>query len=257
MDILAIWTAGRLTHSPPDTLRYAVAAIVSALLSVVMTVDGIGRPWCFVISAILALIMCIMAFGVRSIPILLRTYLVLWLCGIILGGIMTFLMSAGTMDTYSAALRAKSSPISIIPAGALLLIIAARALISVPKTQSSELVITFRGNSVKTTAICDTGNLLEEPVSGQTVVILNKQSAQTLFSEDELKYLTGNVWVVPATLERRINLVPAHGISGETLIRAVRVDALKVGGNFRRALLAVSDDIGKGTFGAVISPKLL
>jgi sigma-E processing peptidase SpoIIGA len=201
--------------------------------------------------------MCIIAFGVGSFTSLIRRYVILWLGGILLGGIMTFLMSSGTMDVYSDALKSDTSPFAVIPAGILLLFISVRAVSSAPKVRFATVAITFRKVKLDLRSMCDTGNLLEDPITGRPVIVICEKAARRLFFSAEYEYLTGEATEIPNSLEGRTYVIPARSVSGDVLLRAVRPDSITVNGNERRALIAVSEKLSGEAFEAVLSPKLL
>lgn len=60
---------------------------------------------------------------------------------------------------------------------------------------TSEIIyseITYNGKSSRFLSIIDTGNSLREPISGMGVALLCKSSAQKIFSEDEIRILSGD-----------------------------------------------------------------
>lgn len=254
MDVLTLWTAGKLTHSELKVWRVALSAAFGALVSVIATALGASRAAGAVISAVSAFVMTFIAFGYGKPTLIIRRYIFLWLGGILLGGVMTVLMSVGRLQANSDSTNAD---LAVIPMGVLLLFVLVSAIIRTPKVDRTYITLGFRDRSCELRAICDSGNLLSDPFSGESVILIKKEAAAVLFSDSELTYLMSQNGIPPESIFTRVRLIPASSLSGETLIKAVRVDKVTVGGKSCAALVAVTDNIKSENYNAVVSTKLL
>ncbi|MBQ8525010.1 MAG: sigma-E processing peptidase SpoIIGA [Clostridia bacterium] len=257
MDVLALWSASRITHSPVRLPRIIASAIFGGIISVVITVVGAGRAVSVFTGAATAFIMSFIAFGKGKPYLVLKRYIVLWICGIILGGIMTALMSAGSLDIVSGEGNDSGEYILLIPFGAMLLYGLISVITRMPRAESVQLELWYRGKKVSVSAICDTGNLLEDPFSGESVIIVKREEAQALFTAEELDYLSSYSQYVPETISRRLRLIPSSSLGGESLLKAVRLDRVYVGGKDCSAVITLTDNIHNDSFGAIVSSKLV
>ena len=257
MDVLTLWAAGRLTHSKLRAFRISIAAAFGSVTSVIVTAIGVSRIVGLILGCVTSLIMSFIAFGKGSVLLIIRRYIILWLGGILLGGIMTAVMSAGKLNFYTGAENTESIAVAVIPAGALLLFVMVSALIRSPKTSFAEITIFHLGKSSVLRAICDSGNMLVDPFSGETVIFVSAVAAKTIFDVDEIAYLVSKRNDPPKSLCGRIRLIPASSLGGESLLKGVRADKIFVGDKLCSAVVAVTDRIHSESYNAVISTKLL
>ena len=213
MDVLTLWTAGKLTHSELKAWRVALSAAFGALVSVIATALGAARVAGAVISAVSALVMTFIAFGPGKPSLIIRRYIFLWLGGILLGGVMTALMSAGKLQGNSDSTNAD---LAVIPMGVLLLFVLVSAIIRTPKADHTFVTLGFRDRSCDLRAICDSGNLLSDPFSGESVILIKKEAAAALFSDSDKNGKAYTVLFSAGTYftEQAFDLNSAKGNSG-------------------------------------------
>jgi hypothetical protein len=116
------------------------------------------------------------------------------------------------------------------------------------------LEIVYRGRSLRLKALCDSGNLLTDPISGKPCVIADTDEMERIFSLRVSRILKkGDIEHLDAKEARRVRAVPTRTVSGDTVLYAFRMDALRVdmGGGWREidALVAFGN-IGEGAEGA-------
>ena len=107
--------------------------------------------------------------------------------------------------------------------------------------------MTACGTTAAFTALCDTGCLLTEPISGMPVIVA---------SEKSLGKLTELLRAEDPPL--RLRLIPADGICGHRLLRGFIPERVSVGGTEVSAVVAWD---GGGTdyggFGGIVPAKLV
>ena len=257
MDVLALWVAEHLTQSRMRATRVIAAGCVSSALSVAATAMGAGRALSVALTITLPLIMCVIAFGKASPHLFFRRYVFTWLGGLLLGGALTALLRHGAARAYSDALDFRSSVSAAIPVGALSVILFIKTLSRSPPTRHTDVTLTLHRRTVVLRALCDSGNLVTDPFTGECVIVADAEAVRDLFTEDEFHALTSHEKYVPSSLEGRFRVIPACGVSGDTLLRAVRIDEVKVGGKSSRALVALSSTVADAEHAAVIPTRLL
>ncbi len=97
MDFLTLWLAGTAAHKPIAKKRLLIAAALGAFFGTLESCAGIGFGALRVLFGfLLSLAMTAAAFGKpRSAGALLLDSAAVWGAGLLIGGVMTFLMSAG------------------------------------------------------------------------------------------------------------------------------------------------------------------
>lgn len=263
MDVLALWAAGRLTRSRMRARRILSAAAASSAVSVAATALGLSSASSVVLSLSLPLLMCLIAFGKSSARLLIKRYVCTWLGGLLLGGVMCALLRRGAARAYSAALDVTASALGVLPLGVLAVVLFIKTLSRSPPTRSVNVTLTLRHRSVTLRALCDSGNLLTDPFTGECVIIADPTAARALFTEEEFLALTSPASDAVAAhaeldvLAGRFRLIPASSISGELLLRAVRLDEVRIKDKSCRALVTLSSTVAGGDTAAVIPTQLL
>ena len=96
-------------------------------------------------------------------------------------------------------------------------------------TASAEVELVFDGRAVRLHAMCDSGNLLRDTISGRPVLIADTAATEALFLG---KYPPASSWSaetlseLPEPLARRIRLIPTNSVGGDRLMVALRPDGL-------------------------------
>lgn len=250
MDVLTLWAVGRLTHSPMRAARLSAAAALSSAVTVAAVALGSSRIFSLALSAALSLVMCRIAFGRARAAPFIRRCVILWLGGLLLGGCMTALLQLGRLSPHSAR-DAGIDAATLMPAGALLAMLLTRTLSRTPRARFSSITLRQSGKSVTLRGLCDSGNLLTDPFTGEAVVIVKASAVRELFTEEEYTALISD-GEPPSSLEGRLRLIPASGVSGEALLRALRLDGVYIRGTEFRALVALSEGLSVSDCDAVL-----
>ncbi len=85
-----------------------------------------------------------------------------------------------------------------------------------------DVKIHFRYTVATLRGIIDTGNGLKDGFMGRPVIVAERESLSSLFTNEELEYLKGSdVLVVPESLEGKVHFVPCKTVSGRKLLPAI------------------------------------
>ena len=108
------------------------------------------------------------------------------------------------------------------------------------------IVVTYRGRTVRTLALRDTGNALRDPITGETVTVLSPVLGEKLGIPGEaLRDPAGSM--LPG-----MRLIPARTVGGGGLLAAVRCDSVTIGGRAVGTLVAFArEDFGNGEYQAL------
>ena len=257
MDVISLWITAQITLTRLTVARASVTAAVSALISVVVTALGTSRAVSALITIALSVLMSLTAFKVASFSVMLKRFVILWLSGVLLGGVMTYLMSIGNAEKYSFAFDRHGGTIGLVPIALLLIFILVRTLCTAKNVKNADLTLSFGGKKVSMTALCDSGNLLSDPFTGETVVFVRADKVKTLFNEEEFGYLASNAPIIPDSLIKLVRVIPAKTVSGESLIRALRLNVSVNGKKDCLAVVSLTHSLEDGAPDAVISLRLM
>jgi stage II sporulation protein GA (sporulation sigma-E factor processing peptidase) len=119
----------------------------------------------------------------------------------------------------------------------------------------------FDGRDMELTALVDSGNLLEDPVSGTPVIFLKGRAARALLPKNLLIAMKNGVASLSLPDAGKLRVIPNRTVSGDGILLAAVPERvyLKSSGAWeaRRALVAV--DFSDGDYGGfeVLVPEIL
>ncbi|MBR2927369.1 MAG: sigma-E processing peptidase SpoIIGA [Clostridia bacterium] len=237
MDLLSILLTATLTHRATGRLRSVLGACFGgayAVLSLFFLPAGIVGMLLDVLSALL---ICVIAFYRRKTPFLriVKILAVFLLVSVLLGGIMTVLYSLlnrlslpldslekDTLSVWIFSLLAAVAGFATAKGG--------RFLGMSAKTKTVTLELSLFGSSKTLTALVDSGNLLCDPVTGKSVIVVRREALRPMLPRTLSAALTGNAedWLTAAREVRGLRLIPAQSVSDSTLLPALAPERLTV-----------------------------
>lgn len=251
MDYLTLFVTAKMLHRRLRPLRLAAAAALGAAYGVAACF--MGGPVLFAVAVNLAvsLLMCYIAFSERLLPCLSLFYG----SGCLLGGAMTALYSLmgsvlGTKTVFvdgGYQTVAKDIPLGWMAVVAVTVgtvaILSGRNKRKNGHARPVSVGITV-GTRTKTVAgLCDSGNLLTDPIGGRPVIVIHTEALLPLLPAPLRPLLaTGDpacLSSLPPEEARRVRLIPADGIGGGTVLLGYRPDGITVDGIEKEALLAL------------------
>lgn len=255
MDLLCLMITSALLHLPARQMRVLLAAGTGgcyALLSLLLCPPGVVG---FLTDILAAPLLCVIAFASKkdSVFRLFRMTCAYFLTSAILGGVMTALYSflnrlqlpldslqGDGLSVWSFALLSAAAGLATLKGGKFFGFAAKKRFVQVEAG--------LFGTTISLRALLDSGNLLQDPLSGRSVIVADRcalQGAipQRLFEANTQEKLTA--LLSDHELARRIRLIPIHTAAGEGLLPAVIPDFLTVserrGKRATDHLIAISD----------------
>ncbi len=211
VDFLLLIGTNRLGGHPPNYRYAALSAALGALYGIASLMPGFSFLGNTLWRTVSLLFMGGIAFGFRRNA--LRRIFLFYLLSMALGGVAMGIDRGGIWSLLGAS-----------SAVALLCIFGFRGKIG---KEFLPVELSYGENKVKLTALCDTGNALRDPITGQPVLIVGAQAAHLLtgLTEKELRDPVGTMGKLPG-----LCLVPyqAVGKSGGMLL-ALRLQNVKIG----------------------------
>ncbi|MBQ7318624.1 MAG: sigma-E processing peptidase SpoIIGA [Clostridia bacterium] len=225
MDFLAFYLCSRLLHRPLSPVRGILAATLGALYAIAALFSPLrGLPALAVDLAVCLLLCCIAMLRRGEHPLqLLRLGGAYLLISALLGGVMTLLSSQLNRTLSPDALPRESDGMGVFSLlaslAAAVVWLLCRVVRRTRATQTVTLQITENDNVLTLPALCDSGNLLRDPISARPVIPIDAHNARRIIPEAVLQsaaaeHLTDAVAALPPELARRVRLVPAKSALG-------------------------------------------
>ncbi len=254
MDFITLYLTSRLTSGPPAGVRFVLSAILGGIygtLAVALGIDGV--PGVLAAGAV-SVIMVLISFGTGNLTLILRRSAVFWGGAALLGGVMTALCSLG--DSFGAP-GSSSGGTAILFLGSTLCLLAVKAMSHFKKRKILRITVTLGNKRTVFDALCDSGNLVTDPMTGKPVIIADKSVMHMIVPE-----LCETPMAVPERLSSKIRMIPVKGIGGSGLLMGFIPDSISVadtsGEKNCSAIIAVAD-LGEKFFGGypANSPMIL
>lgn len=255
MDFLTLYITALILHRSVKKRRFVLSAAIGGVYGVAACFMGGALIFRIAVNIAVSVLMCCIVFGEKP----LAPCALFYGTGCLLGGVMTAVFGMidsipGTRTVFvDGAYRTVSGD---IPVGWSAVVAAAAAIIAVicgryagrkRETPEYRVTVTFRGHSAELTGICDSGNLLSEPITGRPVIIVTVEALKGLLPEEVyLWFLSGDpldVAGLPAEYIRAVKLIPAESVGGRKLLAGLLPDSVSVSGEEKNALVAVCPDI--------------
>ena len=228
MDFLTLWLAGTAAHKPIAKKRLLIAAALGAFFGTLESCAGIGFGALRVLFGfLLSLAMTAAAYGKpRSAGALLLDSAAVWGAGLLIGGVMTFLMSAGDGTPVGGEER--------FPLAAALCFLISLAFSRIGRRRSRagtvRLVIESNGVRRELTALIDSGLTAKEPISLLPVVLVTARGAGEFAA-----------MLKAENPPLRLRVVPLRGIGGERVLYGFVPEKITVADRETSAVVAVDE----------------
>jgi stage II sporulation protein GA (sporulation sigma-E factor processing peptidase) len=270
MDFLSLYIVGRLMHFLMSAKRVIFAASLGALygvLELLLHVSSAGKTG---LTLLVLGVMCLVAFGYHGFRTYAASVALTFGVSMLIGGMMTSaFLKLGNDVSYldvggSIATVYGDIPIWKFAVYALISALATWGLGKLFRRKRALRTCTVRmrfgGEEKELTALVDSGNLLEDPVSGTPVIFLSGRAARIL-PQNLLTAMKNGVASLSLPDAGKLRVIPSRTVSGDGVLLAavpervcLRSDA---GWEPRRALVAV--DFSGGDYGGfeALVPEIL
>lgn len=255
MDLLCLTVTASLLHLPARRWRILLASGMGGLYSLLSLLFSPAGLLGLLFDLLAAMALAGVAFAQRGNGLLrhLRVTGAYFLSSVLLGGVMTALyaflnrlalpldrVQKDGLEAWIFALLGATAGLATLKGGRLFAFSARRRYVT--------LTATLFGRTVTLRALIDSGNLLQDPLSGRGVIVVDRRALRGLLPEkllaaDTPQRLTD--LLEDYELARLIRLIPVRSATGEGLLPAVIPEQLRV--TDRRTtysgdqLLAISD----------------
>ena len=259
MDLLALGAAARMTGRPTRPWRLCGAAAFGGLYAVLVLFLPLRGLWGAAINLGTAVLMVLMAFGTSSFPRFLLTLGSFWMMSLLLGGGMTALCSwvSGILGPGGGSGSAGSFFFIVLCGSGISLLWNRLRRRTLPAVVPLTLRLGERELSLE--ALLDSGNLVRDPVSGRGVIFLEERALRRLCGSELTRVLSERrvegMASLPAHEACRLCLIPADTVQGRTLLIALRVDGVYIGGEAYDGLICPAQTPMPPEYAAIV-PQL-
>lgn len=238
MNLLSLMLAASLLHRRVRRVRALMGAAFGGLYAVLALLFGAGGLLGFLADCALAFVMCAITFATPQgkFSTLLKYTGVQFLTSMLLGGVMTALYSLlNRLELPLESLEGDGISVWLFAALSIAAGIATarggRLLRLSNATKSVTLRAELFGNALTLTALVDSGNLLRDPISGKSVIVVDRQKllpALPVPLRAALEKDTPAAWLSDGRYAKHIRLIPTKTATGERLLPALKPHALRL-----------------------------
>lgn len=250
MDFLSLFLCSIFLHLRVRKPNIIVASFVGAFYSILQMLVNLNGILTVFFSAFFAVIMIIIAFPQKKLrQIVLQSAMYIFV-SCVLGGVMSLLYSL--MNSVLSSFISNYSYESAYEAGRLWIIISLTAIISVvfsriltskKEVKTAEIKVLIKETKYELTGLTDSGNLLKDPLSGKSVILVNEESElgkRIIKIEDIYK-----------------KYIPYRDVSGEGILKGVIPDEIFINEVQVTAVVATVKTNGFGGYDALIPNALI
>ncbi len=235
MDFLCFFLVARLLAKPLPLPRALIAATLGGAYSVAALILDTG----IAIDILAGLFICFVAFWHKkdSIAALALSSGAFFLASVLLGGIMTAVFNGmNRADPPLDSFRDDGSiPLWLFAAvtalSSLVTWVGGRFLRRRAQVTQAQVEIRLGDKKAVLEAMCDSGNLLRDTLSGRPVIVADvKHTAALLPAEcgGITKWDTDAIGRLPSSLAARVRLIPTSSVEADGLILALRPDSIVI-----------------------------
>lgn len=271
MDYLALALVGRLTHRASSLPRILLSAALGGLyaLLALFLPPYVEAP----LTLLFPFLMAAVAFGIGTWGKVLKNGFLLFVVSFAMGGVMTavyylvgkYLTAKGIY--VNGSLETVYSDLPLWVMGLVALVAAGIAAVwtklsqKAMATRTASIILGEGGREIALSALCDSGNLLEEPLGHLPVIVVGKEAMLSLlppslspafFSKDL------NLDRVSPRHMTKMRFIPVTTVGHEGLLRGYIPDYVTVNGEKKKACVAFDGEtVDFDGFQAIIPPGLL
>ena len=230
MDFLSFYLCARLLHRPLSLWRAVLASVAGGVYAVAVLFLTVGKIPAFAIDALVCVALCALCMAGRRErwSSLLRLSGLYLLISMLLGGAMTLLYSQlnrvpGLTDRVSEEGLSTWVFLGLAMVSGVLTTLWGRCFKRATTRRPVAVVVQENGRRAVIPGLCDSGNLLREPISGRLVVPVEGSRLQGVLPEALLRAAASErvseaVEGLPVDVARRVRLIPARGAVGERML---------------------------------------
>ncbi len=244
MDFLTVYLTARLTHAKTTMPRSIAAAVVGALYGVATVIHPVW--YSVVATGAVAVLMTILAFGIPAgAAALLRQSFLVWGCGALLGGVVSTIMALGEPVFTDSGGSPSYAGVYVLTFGVAVFLV--RILTGRRDRRSAQVEVVLNGETVVFTALCDSGNLLREPLGGSPVIV----AAEEVFPMETREVIRCFRETGEGDGRYRLRVIPHKTVDGGGMLYGFVPDSVKVDDVPGEAVIALGIGVKRNGYGGL------
>lgn len=253
MDFLSVYMCGRLLHYDTSFASLFLCAGIGGIYGVAQVFLSRGVIVDILINILVTALLSFIAFGFRSVLLLLRNTVVLYGIGFGLGGAMSAFYYAlnkvlrhriDDTDTAYFEIEALSLKkfIPIIALCIVMVYLCGWILSKIKAKKTVSVHIELDGKSVDLIGMCDSGNLLCEPLSGLPCLVCSFNRIEALFGvgykkmfeQSELRIMN----YTSDSMGKRLRVIPLSTVGSSGVLVGFIPDSITLDGERKKLCVA-------------------
>ena len=179
MDFLALFITSIILHKKTSKPRIVLSALLGALFGVVEVILPLGTVSTIILSILVSVFMCFIAFFEKSIKRFFFTNITFWIISMALAGVMSFVYMV--MNKVLSSVILGFSPVTTYNGARFFIIVSITAIVGIifskifttkKDVKFAEVKVTIDKDEFIFNALCDSGNMLTEPISAKPVILV-------------------------------------------------------------------------------------
>ena len=229
MDYLCLYITSRILHKRMNLPKMLLSSALGGIYSVISLFFTLNTVLSLVIDVLICIVMCAIVFAekeTKASSTLLCSFLFVGI-SMMTGGCMTALfnllnrmdlplenIASDGLSTYAFAIIAAVAGFISLKSGQL---ISHRSTVT-----ECELEISLEGKSIVLKALVDSGNLIKDPLSGKSVIVIDKGQLNKIVNTKLYEsFICGNR---SDNAPRGIRLIPINTAGGKSMLAASHPD---------------------------------
>ena len=250
MDFVSLFLPHKLLHKRLFKKRILFSSAIGGLYGVFSVLADLTSIISLLISVLVSFLMCFICFGNTKGKRFIGAYAVYWGVSVCLGGFMSLLYSflnkvlADYIEKNSYTTAYNGARFFIILAISIMAsLLLTRALNTERKIKEAEVKIEYGEKEFILSGLCDSGNLLVEPMSGKAVVLI---SNETVLGKE-----------IEALSDIYKKYIPYDGIGGHGFVKGIKPKSIKINNEEKSAIIAPMKKSDFGGYEACIPMMLI
>ena len=196
MDFLSLFITKMILHKKIYKARILIASVIGGIYSVVEILMPLNAVIRAIINVLLSFVMCIIALKESKASRITVSLIIFWAVSSSLGGIMSIIYNFMNsilyeyISNYSYETAYNGARFFIIISLTIIIsMIFTRIFSKKSQAREASVVVFLNGRKYMLSGLCDTGNLLTEPITGRAVILVSESNAlsREITKMDELK----------------------------------------------------------------------
>lgn len=239
MDFLCLYLVAKLLAKPFSLLRGALSSTLGGIYAVAALFLSLPALLSVTLDVLVCFLMCLIAFARRKerLPSLFLLTAAYFFSSMLLGGIMSVIFNF--LNRHSpppeSLAGTEEMPLWLFAAVAVVASLFTRIggsfLRRRSQIKSADVEVRIGKRKAVLRAMCDSGNLLRDSISGRPVIISDRREAVNLLPLDcppISDWGIASAANFPTDIASRIRMIPASTAGGEGLILALRPDSVVI-----------------------------